>query len=310
MQSNIPGAPAAVNIAHQSALRSLNRVVEETTTPTPPDEACARIRSQLVAGNVLIVTGAGVSTGSGIPDYRGPNGSLTRHRPMTYQEFMHDDCALRRYWARSFLGWRYIEQVRPNTTHTTITRWQQQGYLSGVITQNVDGLHQRAGTTHVLNLHGDLATVVCLDCGRTEARFEFDMRMEKINPFFRITHLIDPAEVNPDGDVELAEQWVSDFHLATCLHCDSSRMKPNVVYFGEPVPALHKQRVRELLECSDSVLVLGSSLAVMSGMRIVIDAKKQRKMASTICAGPGRADAKMDVVWRSGLDEALGMLTI
>ncbi|GAA1472580.1 Sir2 family NAD-dependent protein deacetylase [Corynebacterium felinum] len=218
MHSNIPGAPAAVNFAHQSALRSLSRVLEETTTPTPADVACVRIRSQLDAGKVLVVTGAGVSTGSGIPDYRGPNGSLMRHRPMTYQEFMHDAHALRRYWARSFLGWRYIEQARPNTIHSTITCWQQRGFLSGVITQNVDGLHQRAGTTNVLNLHGDFATVVCLDCGRTEARFEFDMRMEKINPFFRITHLIDPAEVNPDGDVELEEQWVDDFHLARIFH--------------------------------------------------------------------------------------------
>ena len=275
--------------AHESALRSIRRVVTETAPPTPTPVAAAAVVKQLQARNVLVVTGAGVSTDSGIPDYRGPGGSLRHHRPMTYQEFRGDDHARRRYWARSYLGWRHLAGAQPNYVHRCLSTLEAAGHLTGIVTQNVDGLHQAAGSRTVIPLHGDLATVICLSCGAREDRREYDARMTTANPGFAEAITLDPATINPDGDVQLA---------------DSALMKPDVVYFGEPVPRPRKQQVANLIDQSDSVLVVGSSLAVMSGMRIVLDAKKQHKQVSVINGGPGRADDRVDVLWRTDLATA------
>lgn len=291
-------------LAHESAVRSISRVVTETVSPTPSDQALPAIVEQLRSGGVLLLTGAGVSTDSGIPDYRGARGSLKRHRPMTYQEFRFDPQALRRYWARSFIGWRHSNRAQPNAVHGYVAEWERMGFVMGVVTQNVDGLHQLAGSESVLPLHGDLATVVCLDCGQREDRYGFDARMAAINAGFLESIIIDPADINPDGDVVLAAKDVDRFHCAPCTHCGSTVMKPDVVYFGESVPKERKQRLQDLLVHATSVLVLGSSLAVMSGMRVVIDAKKQGKPVSIISAGPSRADNRMDIVWRSLLRPA------
>ena len=290
--------------AHRSALRSINRVIHETSTPTPPTEALQAVTRQLKHGKVLVLTGAGVSTDSGIPDYRGPQGSLSRHRPMTYQEFRFDAAALQRYWARSFIGWRYINTARPNRVHYAIATLQAHGLVSAVVTQNVDGLHQAAGSKDVLALHGDLATVLCLQCGHREARADFDARMATINPNYCDSITIDPQQVNPDGDIALAESDVQRFHLAGCKACGSTLMKPDVVYFGENVPIERKYRLSRLLADSRSVLVAGSSLAVMSGMKVVIEAKKQNKMVAAINGGPGRADDRVDILWRTQLEPA------
>ncbi|AKK04429.1 NAD-dependent protein deacetylase, SIR2 family [Corynebacterium mustelae] len=291
-------------MAHESALRSIGRVVTETVTPTPPGQALPAIVHQLRSGGVLVLTGAGVSTDSGIPDYRGAQGSLKRHRPMTYQEFRFDPQALKRYWARSFIGWRYIDRAQPNAVHGYIAEWERAGQVVGVVTQNVDGLHQLAGSRNILPLHGDLATVICLDCGQREDRHAFDARMAEINAGFLESITIDPTAINPDGDVALAAEDVERFHCAPCANCGSTVMKPDVVYFGESVPRQRKERLQDLLVDASSVLVLGSSLAVMSGMRIVIDAKKQGKPVSIVNAGPSRADNRMDIVWRSLLRPA------
>ena len=252
--------------AHESALRSIRRVVTETAPSTPTPVAAAAVVKQLQAGNVLVVTGAGVSTDSGIPDHRGPGGSLRHHRPMTYQEFRGDDHARRRYWARSYLGWRHLAGAQPNYVHRCLSTLEAAGHLTGIVTQNVDGLHQAAGSRTVLPRHGD-----------------------------------DPATINPDGDVQLADSAIDGFHVVGCARCGSALMKPDVVYFGEPVPRPRKQQVADLIDQSDSVLVVGSSLAVMSGMRIVLDAKKQHKQVSVINGGPGRADDRVDVLWRTDL---------
>ena len=294
--------------AHRSAIRSMNRVVTETTEPTPQKRALAAIINQLSEGDVLVLTGAGVSTGSGIPDYRGPNGSLGRHRPMTYQEFRYDETALQRYWARSFIGWRYINSAQPNQVHYALAALQQQGFLSSVVTQNVDGLHQAAGTKDVLALHGDLAKVVCLNCGAKEDRADFDHRMDQENPGYLASITVDREHINPDGDIALSASDVKRFLLSGCRECGSKLMKPDVVYFGENIPVERKQRLAEALNNCRSVLVVGSSLAVMSGMKVVIDAKQQHKTVSVINGGPGRADDRVDILWRTQLEPAFALI--
>lgn len=294
----------AVQLAHNSALKSIARVVHETVTPTPPEEALPFVLRMLRATDCLVLTGAGVSTDSGIPDYRGPNGSLTRHRPMTYQEFQHDPEALRRYWARSFIGWRHMDAAHPNSVHRSIAALEARGLVSGVITQNVDGLHMEAGSEHVISLHGDLATVMCLECGHREDRTRFDKRLASANPGYKESIHVDKSMVNPDGDVALKESDIAAFRLAQCENCGSTKLKPDVVYFGEPVPKERKKMAQELLAESSSLLVVGSSLAVMSGYKFVLDAKAQAKPVAVINGGPGRADTKADVVWRTDVASA------
>lgn len=300
--------------AHNSALRSIARVVAETAQPMGEEEARGGVVKQLQAGHVLALTGAGVSTDSGIPDYRGPQGSLNRHRPMTYQEFKHDPAASHRYWARSFVGWRVMDQARPNRTHYAMAELERHGFLNGVVTQNVDGLHVEAGSRNVIALHGDLARVICLNCGFGEDRHLFDERLETANPGYVASIQLQPGAVNPDGDVFLDEEQVCRFHMAGCLRCGSLLLKPDVVYFGEPVPQARKNALKTLLDASSSVLVAGSSLAVMSGYRVVIEAQRQGKPVAVINGGPGRADHRVDILWRTrvapAFDDLLDALDI
>jgi NAD-dependent SIR2 family protein deacetylase len=298
----------AVNDSHRAALRSIARVVEETAVPTPPEEALERIVGQLGRGPSLVLTGAGVSTDSGIPDYRGPRGSLSRHRPMTYQEFRHDPAASQRYWARSFVGWRQMYVAEPNRTHFALVELERAGFLHGVVTQNVDGLHRAAGSEKLLHLHGDLDTVMCLDCGHREDRAIFDERLEAANPGYLASISLDPVMVNPDGDVTLPQEAVNRFHMVGCVRCGSRRLKPDVVYFGEPVPQHRKQDAARMLDGAASLLVVGSSLAVMSGYRFVLDAQRQGKAVSVINGGPGRADHRVDVLWRTPVAPAFDAL--
>lgn len=294
--------------AHNSALRSIARVVEETTTPMEDAVALDGVVTLLEGRSVLAVTGAGVSTDSGIPDYRGPEGSLSRHRPMTYQEFRHDPTASHRYWARSFVGWRVMGAARPNRTHFALVELERAGLLSGLITQNVDGLHHAAGSTNLLALHGDLAQVVCLACGHLEDRMLFDARLDSINPGYIDSIRLDPANVNPDGDVFLDEAQVDRFTMAGCVMCGSLLLKPDVVYFGEPVPSIRKMRAAQLLDEAEAVIVAGSSLAVMSGYRIVIEAQRAGRPVAVINGGPGRADHRVDVLWRTRVGPAFDQI--
>lgn len=303
-----------INQAHQSALRSIARVIEETATPTPPERALAQITAQLEEGPALVLTGAGVSTDSGIPDYRSPRGRLTQHRPMTYQEFRHDPEALQRYWARAFVGWRRMTGMEPNRTHFALVELEKAGRVSGVVTQNVDGLHRAAGTRNLVHLHGDMQSVICLECGSREDRHHFDLRLEVANPDFLASIQLSPQMVNPDGDVDLAVMDIARFQMIACQRCGAVKLKPDVVYFGENVPAERKQATTQMLEEAASVLVAGSSLAVMSGYRIVLDALKQGKQVAVINGGPGRADQKAHTLWRTrvapAFDELLDALDI
>ncbi|MEU1179840.1 NAD-dependent protein deacetylase [Streptomyces sp. NPDC005820] len=221
----------------------------------------------LRGGGVLVLSGAGISTESGIPDYRGEGGSLSRHTPMTYQDFTAEARARRRYWARSHLGWRTFGRARPNAGHRAVAAFGRHGLLSGVITQNVDGLHQGAGSEDVVELHGSLARVVCLSCGARSPRRELARRLEEANGGFAPV----AAGINPDGDADLTDEQVGDFRVVPCAVCGGV-LKPDVVFFGETVPPRRVEHCRRLVHEATSLLVLGSSLTVMSGLRFVREA--------------------------------------
>jgi NAD-dependent SIR2 family protein deacetylase len=224
------------------------------------------------AGGVTVLSGAGLSTESGIPDYRGPSGQARRARsgeaaqPMTYQAFTGSAVARQRYWARSHLGWRHVTGAAPNRGHQAVAALERAGLLSGIITQNVDGLHQAAGARAVTELHGSLHRVVCLSCWTRTPREELDARLRAANPAWTAAAAgLDPA-VNPDGDVALEE--TAGFTVADCLAC-GGLLKPDVVFFGENVPKDRVDACFSLVSDSAALLVLGSSLTVMSGFRYV-----------------------------------------
>ena len=299
---------AAIELAHRSALRSIARVVSDTAVPTPPEKALEDIVKQVHLGPAAVLTGAGVSTDSGIPDYRGPRGSLSRHRPMTYQEFRYDAAASHRYWARSFVGWRVMNQAQPNRTHFALVELERAGIINGVITQNVDGLHKAAGTQTLVPLHGDMETVLCLECGNVEDRQEFDVRLGALNPGYVESLVLNSDMVNPDGDVTLDEAAIARFRMVGCTRCGSKLLKPDVVYFGESVPKERKEAAYSLVDAAASLIVAGSSLAVMSGMRFVLEARKQDKPVAIINGGPGRADTRATTLWRTQVGPAFDAL--
>ncbi|MEU3859094.1 NAD-dependent protein deacetylase [Streptomyces sp. NPDC028722] len=249
-----------------------------TTDPEP-------VAAALDAGGVLVLSGAGISTESGIPDYRGEGGSLSRHTPMTYQDFTADAGARRRYWARSHLGWRTFGSARPNAGHRAVAAFGRHGLLSGVITQNVDGLHQAAGSEGVVELHGSLDRVVCLSCGTLGPRRELARRLEEANPGFEPV----AAGINPDGDADLSDEQVGDFRVLPCTVCGGI-LKPDVVFFGEAVPPQRVEHCRELVRAASSLLVLGSSLTVMSGLRFVRQAAEAGKPVLIVNRDPTRGD--------------------
>ncbi|MFE2757449.1 NAD-dependent protein deacetylase [Actinosynnema sp. NPDC059335] len=258
-----------------------------TGAPLPRTTSLDEVVRVVAAGRVLVLSGAGLSTESGIPDYRGAAGSLRRHTPMTYDEFVTSVEGRRRYWARSHVGWRAIARATPNAGHHAVTRLHARGHLSGVITQNVDGLHQAAGTPDVVELHGGLDRVVCLGCGARTAREDLDRRLRAANPAFEAT----AAAVNPDGDVELPERQVRSFRLVGCADCGAGVLKPDVVFFGENVPRPRVERCHRMVDDADALLVLGSSLTVMSGLRFVRRAAAAGKPVVIVNQGETRGDA-------------------
>ncbi len=250
-------------------------------------------------GGVVVLSGAGLSTESGIPDYRGPTGLSRQFAPMTYQTFTREPDARRRYWARSHLGWRTIARATPNDGHRAVATLQRHGLLDGIVTQNVDGLHQAAGARDVIELHGNLARVTCLSCGRLTDRVELDRRLRTANPDF------DPAAtlINPDGDAELADEALAGFRTVDCTVCLGT-LKPDVVFFGESVPRDRVQECFELVERSRALVVLGSSLTVMSGRRFVLRAVKVGVPVAIVNQGPTRSDDCAAV----RVDEPLGVV--
>ena len=245
----------------------------------------------LELGGALVVSGAGISTGSGIPDYRGPSGAHREDRPMTIDRFLSSPREQQAYWARSHIGWERFRLARPNPAHHAVTALQRSGLLTGVITQNVDGLHSAAGTDDVHEIHGRLAEVVCVDCGATSPRDALAARLAARNPGFRERVSADVTSVRPDGDILLAEEHVAAFVTVGCNEC-GGRLKPAVVMFGENVPRERYARARGLLEGARSLVVLGSSLAVGSGFRFVLDADRRGLPIAIVTRGVTRADGR------------------
>jgi NAD-dependent SIR2 family protein deacetylase len=256
--------------------------------------------ADLLRGRVwAVLTGAGISTDSGIPDYRGP--TSIRATPMQYGEFVSSAEAQRRYWARSFLGWRRIGQARPNAGHKSLVELEATG-LIGVITQNVDGLHAAAGSSAVINLHGEIAAVVCLDCGGRESRPAVQDRMAGLNPGLVEPPTLEHAELRPDGDAVVRE-W-HDFVLAQCRTC-GGRLKPDVVFFGEQVPKARVESAYRLVDDTEVLVVAGSSLTVMSGLRFVRHNAKHGKPVVIINRGPTRGDDLANLKIDAGCSETL-----
>ena len=236
------------------------------------------------AGNLVVLSGAGLSTESGIPDYRGATGAARPATPMTYQTFTGSAQARQRYWARSHLGWRFISRVSPNAGHVAVAQLQRQGLVSGIVTQNVDGLHQAGGAKDVVELHGALDRVDCLSCRARTTREALEARLTKANPGF--TREVVPLK--PDGDVDLED--VGGFVVVDCETC-GGLLKPDVVFFGETVPRDRVDHAFALVDAASTLLVLGSSLKVMSGYRFVLHAAKRGTPIGIVNQGPTRGDA-------------------
>ena len=254
----------------------------ECVTQTVPD---SQLASLIAAGGVAILSGAGLSTESGIPDYRGPTGVARRAQPMTYQTFTGSAAARQRYWARSHLGWRAVAAARPNRGHQAVAELELRGQLTGIITQNVDGLHQAAGAQQVTELHGSLSRVRCLGCGQRTARTELDRRLRAANPGWDAQ----PGQLNPDGDTVLPDGAEARFQVVSCRGCGGV-LKPDVIFFGENVPRTRVDDCYARVEQAGALVVLGSSLTVMSGFRFVRQAAKLNIPVVIVNQGATRGD--------------------
>ncbi len=211
---------------------------------------------------IFVLTGAGCSTRSGIPDYRDSNGCWKLPPPMTYQTFIGSHAARQRYWARSLLGWPRLRQALPNGAHQALARLERQGKSAALVTQNVDGLHQAAGSMNVIDLHGQLDQVCCIECGGKLPREALQDQLSRLNPDWAELD----AAVAPDGDARLDGGNFSSFAVAACSRCGGV-LKPDVVFFGETVPRARVDEVYSHLGRADAVLVVGSSLMVYSSFR-------------------------------------------
>lgn len=239
---------------------------------------------------VLLLTGAGVSTASGIPDYRDADGAWKRGPPITGQVFRNDARQRARYWTRSMIGWPLIATAQPNAAHRALTALQAQGRITRLITQNVDGLHQAAGSTEVIDLHGRLDTVICLACGQRSPRSAFQQRLRDDNPDWAAHS----AAALPDGDADLEHADFSAFTVPACTQC-GGMLKPDVVFFGEGVPRERVDAAFAALQASDGLLVVGSSLMVYSGYRFAVAARERGLPVAVLTLGKTRADEIVDV---------------
>ena len=280
---------------------------------TPPvldlDAGLAAAADILGRGRIAVLTGAGLSTDSGIPDYRGPDSPP--RTPMTYQQFVSDAAFRRTYWARNHVGWRHVHRTVPNAGHEALARMEDRGLLTGVITQNVDRLHRRAGSRSVVDLHGTYADIVCLQCGARSSRDALAVRLEELNPgFAEAAGSVADVEIAPDADAVIAS--TEGFVVADCERC-GGMLKPDIVYCGESVPKERVARAFALVDEADALLVAGTSLTVMSGLRFVKHAARTGTPVVLVNRGATRGDGLATVRIDAGttptllaLDAALG----
>ncbi len=265
--------------------------------PAPSDVLLDEAIRLMRGSRVAVLTGAGVSTDSGIPDYRGEGAPV--RTPMTVQTFLASETARKRYWAGSHLGWRTFGTAQPNDGHRALARLEESGAVSGVVTQNVDGLHRRAGSSHVVELHGATDRVVCLTCGQVFARQSIADRLTALNPHIDLDMAIRPA---PDGDVEVDD--VESMVIPACTVCGGT-LKPDVVFFGEFVPTPVYRQAAALVQRADVLLVAGSSLVVNSGVRLLEIARRRRVPIVVVNRGITKGDSRATVKLDSGATETL-----
>lgn len=251
---------------------------------TDSQQAAEALCSALRQGPWCVLTGAGISTDSGIPAYRDEEGQWKSPPPMQHQEFMVSHSARQRYWARSLHGWPQLYHAKPNRAHQILAQLQQQQRISTIITQNVDGLHQRAGSTEVIDLHGDANTMRCMQCSELSPRLEMHQRCLAANPHYQAMTPV----VGPDGDAFLEGDF-SDFDVPACLHCGGI-LKPDVVYFGDNVPRPRVEQAMQSVEQSAGLLVVGSSLMVFSGFRFARQTHQLGRPLTLLNLGKTRAD--------------------
>ncbi|SHJ23292.1 NAD-dependent protein deacetylase, SIR2 family [Roseomonas rosea] len=252
---------------------------------------------------IFVLTGAGCSTSAGIPDYRDAAGQWKRAQPMTFQVFMAGAEARQRYWARSLVGWRRFGRVRPNRAHLALARLEAQGKSEFLLTQNVDRLHQAAGSSRVVDLHGRLDRVRCTRCGETIPRERMQAELIQLNPGWAERG----AAAAPDGDADLEAADFAEFAVPPCPSCGGV-LKPDVVFFGECVPRERIDAARGALDEADAVLVIGSSLMVYSGFRFVQAAARAGKPVAAVNLGRTRADDLLTLKVEQPCDEALAFL--
>ena len=259
----------------------------------------------LLAGRrIAALTGAGMSTDSGIPDYRGPDSPPSN--PMTIRQFTSDPVFRQRYWARNHVGWRHMDATLPNAGHRALAALQNAGVVTGVITQNVDLLHTKAGSANVLNLHGSYAQVICLSCGHTISRAALAERLEALNPgFIERAAAVGGLAVAPDADAVVAD--TASFRYLDCPRC-GGMLKPDIVYFGESVPKEVVDQAYSLVDEAEAVLVAGSSLTVFSGYRFVRHAAARGIPVAIVNRGHTRGDELATVKVDGGCSELLTLL--
>jgi NAD-dependent SIR2 family protein deacetylase len=247
-------------------------------------DAARRLAALVREGGVVVLTGAGVSTESGIPDYRDERGEWKRSAPMQYREFIGSEARRRRYWARSLLGFKVLGGARPNRAHAVLADWERRGLVTAIVTQNVDGLHQAAGAVNVIDLHGRIDRVVCLSCKRSSSRRELQRELEATNPDWAQR----AGVIAPDGDADPGGADDSSFRVLDC-EC-GGLLKPDVVFFGENVPRERVEQAMAALEAARSLLIVGSSLMVFSGYRFARAAARLGRPIAVVNRGQTRAD--------------------
>ncbi|HWH85936.1 MAG TPA: NAD-dependent protein deacetylase [Pseudomonas sp.] len=271
---------------------------------SPIREHLDTLLQALAADDFVVLTGAGISTPSGIPDYRDSDGVRRGRQPMMYQEFLAAPESRRRYWARAMLGWPRVRQAQPNAAHEALATLQQRGRISALITQNVDTLHDQAGSHDVIELHGSLHRVLCLDCGQRSQRDEIQRQMEAQNPYLRG---VDAVQA-PDGDTLLDPAFEARFQVPQCPHCAGERMKPDVVFFGENVAQATAARAMAAVENAAGLLVVGSSLMAYSAFRLCRVIAERGKPLMAINLGKTRADDLLDLKIEGSCEELLPWL--
>ncbi|KAK8716372.1 hypothetical protein V6N13_043684 [Hibiscus sabdariffa] len=311
---SVPGVPVRESRAPTNFLKDKKMVPQAD----PPSAEDVNHLHQLIdqSTKLVVLTGAGISTECGIPDYRSPNGAYsTGFKPITHQEFVRKSRARRRYWARSYAGWRRFTAAQPGAAHVALASLEQAGRINFMITQNVDRLHHRAGS-NPLELHGTVYSVICLDCGFSFCRNLFQEEVKVLNPKWAaaiesLDHGSPGSDKSfgmkqrPDGDIEIDEKfWEEDFHIPTCQKCNGI-LKPDVVFFGDNVPKERADKAMEVARECDAFLALGSSLMTMSAFRLVRAAHEAGASTAIVNVGKTRADDFVSLKINARLGEVL-----